>query len=266
MEAQIVIWLLITGCGAGFIAGLLGVGGGLIVVPITLWALGVQNIISDNAQHIAIGTSFGVMVFTTFMSMFSQHKRRAINWHIVKAMLTGIAIGTLFGSVIASHIPSQALQILFIVFCYLVAVRTFIPYRHQSTRQLPPTWGLASVGSGVGVVSSLLGIGGGVMNVPFLLFCNVPAKNAVGISAAITFFIAIFGAIGYVYSGWSVNDLPPYSLGYINLPITATLTITAIFCSPLGVKVSHQLPEAWLKKAFGVLMLVVATRMLLSWL
>lgn len=266
MELHIILFLLIGGCAAGFIAGLLGVGGGLIVVPMTLWVLSLQGLSPENAQHIAIGTSFGVMVFTTFMGVVAQHRRKAIDWQTVKAMLIGTAVGTLSGATIAGYIPSKPLQIFFIVFCYAIAIKTFFYRQPKAVRTLPSTLGLAGMGSGVGLISSLLGIGGGVLNVPFLLFCSVPIKNAVGVSAAITFFIGLFGFVGYAFSGWSADSLPPYSLGYCNLPMMASFAATAMIFAPLGVKVSHRLSESMLKKCFVTLVLTVATKMLWEWL
>lgn len=272
MDIQIIAMLLLAGAAAGFTAGLLGVGGGLIVVPLSLWALKLQGFQGTDAQQIAIGTSFGVMVFTTLMSMLAQHKRRAIDWTVVRAMLLGTAIGTLFGALVAGAIPSRYLQIFFVIFAYTVAVRSFSNAKSNTAkpnstkpntaRTLPPPSGLAAVSSGIGLISSLLGIGGGVLNVPFLSFCSVPMKNAVGISAAMTFFIAVFGAAGYVYSGWYTTHLPPYSLGYCNVPMIAGFAVTSMIFAPFGVKISHQLSEAMLKRCFALLAVTVATQML----
>lgn len=265
MSTQIIFFLIIAGCFSGFIAGLLGVGGGIIVVPVTLWALELQGITHNNIQHIAIGTSFGVMLFTTFSSMLAQQKNKVVIWSVVKSMVIGTSIGTIIGSTMANYIPSKNLQILFVVFCYAIATKTF--FHNKVTKgysELPKNKLLTASGFSIGLVSSLLGIGGGVLNVPFLLFFSVPMKNAVGISSTISFFISIFGFISYVYLGWSVNGLPPYSLGYTNLPITATMAIATIVFAPLGVKASHKLPASILKKIFAVLVLVVGTKILLS--
>lgn len=265
MSTQIIFFLIVAGCFSGFIAGLLGVGGGIIVVPVTLWALELQGITHSNTQHIAIGTSFGVMLFTTCASMLAQHKNKVIIWPIVKAMVIGTSAGTVIGSAMANYIPSKHLQILFVVFCYAIAAKTFFhnqpPKAHAN---LPKPKILTTSGFGIGFVSSLLGIGGGVLNVPFLLFFSVPMKNAVGISSAISFFISLFGFASYVYLGWSVNGLPPYSLGYTNLPITAAMAIATIVFAPLGVKASHKLPASILKKVFAILVLVVGTKILLA--
>lgn len=160
MTIYIISLLLLAGVAAGFTAGLLGVGGGLIVVPLSLWALNLQGFQGDDAQHIAIGTSFGVMLFTTLMGTLAQHKRRAIDWAVVRAMLFGTAIGTLLGSAVAGYIPSRFLQIFFVIFAYAVAVKSFSrPSKKtnsqndnanlKSVRQLPSTWGLTGAGSGV---------------------------------------------------------------------------------------------------------------------
>lgn len=266
MTIQVVLLLWLAGAAAGFTAGLLGVGGGLIVVPLSLWALSLQGFNATDAQHIAIGTSFGVMLFTTLMSMLAQQKRRAIDWAVVQAMLFGTAIGTLVGAAVAGFISSRNLQIFFVIFAYAVAVKSILRDQPEaasrSARQLPSRWGLTGVSSGVGLISSLLGIGGGVLNVPFLSFCSVPMKNAVGISSAMTFFIAVFGVVGYVYSGWSETHLPPYSLGYCNVPLIISFAVTSMIFAPLGVKISHQLSESTLKKCFALLSAIVGTQVL----
>lgn len=270
MEIHIILLLILTGSCAGFLAGLLGLGGGIIVIPITLWVLELQGLHADNTHHIAIGTSFGVMMFTTLTSVWAQHKRKAIIWSIVKLIVVGTAIGTLIGSTIASYISGKNLQILFVLFCYIIAARTFLQKQPQAATTIPTTLPkpavLSGAGFGMGVISSLLGIGGGVMNVPFLLFYNVPMKNAVGISSAISFCVSIFGFVSYVYFGLSDNNLPPYSLGYCNVPIMACLAVATIIFAPLGVKMAHKLPAPILKKIFATLVLVVGTKILWSWL
>lgn len=266
MDLQIVLLLLLAGSVAGFVAGLLGIGGGLVVIPIVLMVAPWQHFPLEHTQHIAVGTSFGVMIFTTFVSMMTQKKRRAINWTTTKYMVIGSVVGALLGTAVAAYISGKQLQIVFVAFCYIVAFKTFFnKAAKQEDRPVRPKV-LSGYGALVGFVSSILGIGGGVLNVPFLLYHKIDIKKAVGISSAISFFIGLFGFIGYTYSGWLVSGLPAYSFGYCHLPTALSLALTAIIFAPIGVKVSHQLPRKHLQTAFSILMLVVATQILWKWL
>lgn len=196
----------------------------------------------------------------------TQQKRKAINWTVTKFMVGGSILGALLGSMVAAYIPGKELQILFVVFCYAVAGKTFINKEVKQQSDIPKKRVLGGYGGLVGFVSSILGIGGGVLNVPFLLYHNLPMKNAVGISSAISFFIGAFGFVGYTYSGWGVANLPPYSFGYCNIPITICLAITSMIFAPIGVKVAHKLSANVLQKIFAVLMIIVATQILWKWL
>ncbi len=266
MEAEIIILLLLTGSFAGFLAGLLGIGGGLVVVPIVLWVANFQELPAEHVQHIAVGTSFGVMIFTTLASMITQQKQKAIDWTITKFMVGGSVLGTILGSIVASYISGKNLQILFVIFCYIVAFKVFIK-KEDSKKNKPDIKPLkmSSFGGFVGFISSILGIGGGVLNVPFLIHNNITIEKAVGISSAISFFIGTFGFIGYTYSGWNIEGLPPYSFGYCNIPIAVCLAVTSIIFAPIGVKTSHKLPKKVLQTSFSILMMVVATKILMNY-
>ncbi len=266
MDVQIILILLVTGSITGFIAGLLGIGGGLIVIPVTLWVAHWLNFPMEHIQHIAVGTSFGVMIFTTFISMVMQQKRKAVNWKITRLMVIGSISGALLGSSAAAYISGKKLQILFVVFCYAVAVKTLAGKKIKKHAVTPKNPVLLGYGGFVGFISGMLGIGGGVLNVPFLLYHNISVEKAVGISSAISFFIGLFGFIGYSYSGWSVSGLPPYSFGYCNIPIAVCLTITGMVFAPLGVKISHRMPKRILQILFALFVFVVANQIFYKWL
>ncbi len=265
LDIHLILMLLLAGSIAGFIAGLFGVGGGIIVVPVTLWVLYNQNIESEYIQHIAVGTSLTVMVFTTFMSSLGHYRKRAIQLNVLKAMAPGIVIGSVIGSLLASHIPSKSLQIAFIVFAYLVALKTMAGFNPDSSWNLPKPAGIFGVGSAVGAVSGLLGIGGGVFNVPFLLACKVPVKTAVGTSAALSWSVAISGAVGYMWQGAQISNLPDHTLGFCYLPVAITLIITTSIFAPLGVKLTHALPSKLMRIIFGLMLLGVSTQILFKW-
>ena len=264
-EPEIVFLLLLAGCAAGLIAGLFGVGGGIVVIPVTLWVLDLQGIPVDYMQHLAIGTSFSVMMFTTFMSSWGHYRKKAIRWDILKPMIPGIIIGSIGGSLLASHIPSKGLQYLFIVFAYGVALKTLIGFKPKSSRSLPGTPGILGVGALIGSVSSLLGIGGGVFNVPFMLSCRVPVKQAIGTSAALSWGIALTGTISYLISGLQVENLPEGTLGFCYLPIALILIVTTSIFAPMGVKLAHRLSSERLQIVFGLLLLAVTTQILFKW-
>lgn len=265
LDIQLLLLLLLAGSIAGFIAGLFGVGGGIVVVPVTLWVLKTQQIESEYIQHIAVGTSLTVMVFTTFMSSLGHYRKKAINFEVLKGMAPGIVAGSIIGSMLASKIPSESLQIVFIVFAYLVAVKTIFGFNPNSSLSLPKTAGIFSIGTLFGGISGLLGIGGGVFNVPFLLACKVPIKKAVGTSAALSWSVAISGAVSYMWQGVNVSGLPEGTLGFCYLPVAVTLTITTILFAPLGVRLTHKLPPKLMRIIFGIMLLGIATKILFDW-
>ncbi|ASK26784.1 sulfite exporter TauE/SafE family protein [Neisseria chenwenguii] len=257
--------LLAAGGAAGFLAGLFGVGGGTIIVPIVLWVLQLQNAGGHPyAQHLAIGTSFAVMVFTTLSSVYAQHKKRSIDWQTVLRMSPGMIAGVLLGAVSAKFIPTYGLQIFFIVFLLAIAIKTLTGANPKPSRRLPRTGGLTAVGIVFGTASSWVGIGGGSLSVPFLMYCNMEAHKAIGTSSGLAWPIAVAGTTGYLVMGWNVSDLPAGSLGFLYLPAVAVLSIATVACAPLGVKTAHKLPAKKLKTAFGILLLLIALNMALK--
>ncbi|MCS4533113.1 sulfite exporter TauE/SafE family protein [Neisseria montereyensis] len=268
-DIQLILVMLAVGAFAGFIAGLLGIGGGMIVVPAVLWVLQFQGLDQmAHAQHLAVGTSFAVMVFTTFSSLMAQKRKGAVDWKVVIHMAPGMIIGALAGSSVAKYIPNKSLQIFFIAFAIFMAVKTLLDMRPrptskpESSRGLPGRVGLSVVGVLFGIISSLVGIAGGSLSVPFLLYCHVPIHKAVGTSAGLAWPIAVSGALGYLYSGWHIGGLPSGTLGFWYLPAVAILSASTIIFAPIGVKAAHKLPPAKLKLAFAMLLLVIAFRML----
>ncbi len=260
---EMILVMLAVGSIAGFIAGLLGIGGGMIIVPVVLWVLQMKGLGSiEHAQHLAVGTSFAIMVFTTFSSVMAQQRKGSVDWAVVRRMAPGMVVGVIIGSMLAKRLSNEALQVFFIVFVVLVALKTLTDAKPKPTRSLPGPAGLAAVGSLFGMASSWVGIGGGSLSVPFMLYCNVPVRTAVGTSAGLAWPIAVAGAVGYLYSGWNVAGLPEGTLGFWYLPAVAVLSVATMLFAPLGVKAAHKLPPEKLKLAFGVLLLVIAARML----
>lgn len=261
-----ILLIILTGSAfTGFIAGLLGVGGGMIMVPLVLWILDMQGIHTAHAQHIALGTSFAVMVFTSFSSALSQHKKGAVQWHIVRRMAPALLIGTIVGTAVARFLPHKGLQAFFILYALVFAAQTLTRYTPKPERHMPQGVGLYGAGGIIGLISSWVGIGGGSMSVPFMLWCNIPVHQAVGTAAALGWPIALSGALGYLISGWSVQGLPAHTLGFCYLPLAAIMATATVLIAPLGVRVAHKLPAAHLKRALGLLMLAIAAQMLWKW-
>jgi uncharacterized protein len=253
-----------TGAFAGVLAGLLGVGGGLIIVPLLTFLFTAQHLPEAYILHLALGTSLASIMFTSVSSLRAHHARGAVNWQVVRGITIGILTGTFFGSWVAAKLSTRFLTVFFVTFLFYVALQMLLNIKPKPSRSLPGNGGMLGVGGVIGGISSLVGIGGGSMSVPFLVWCNLPMHNAVGTSAAIGFPIALAGAAGYLVNGIAVPTLPDLSLGFIYLPALIGVSFASIFTAPLGVKLAHSLPVAQLKRIFALLLIVMGTRMLLT--
>ncbi len=255
---------LAAGAVAGLLAGLLGIGGGLVIVPMLVFCFTFQGIPHEFMMHLALGTSMASIVFTSVSSFMAHHRRGAVKWTVVRRITPGIILGTLLGTFIASVLTTGFLKVFFVVFLYYVAWQMLSGRKPQPSRQLPGQGGMFGVGNVIGIVSSLVGIGGGTLSVPFMVWCNVTLHNAIGTSAAIGFPIAVSGTVGYVLNGLTVTGLPEYSVGYVYIPALLGLVSASVLTAPLGVRLAHSLPVNRLKKVFAVLLVFVGTRMLWS--
>ncbi|WP_434632199.1 sulfite exporter TauE/SafE family protein [Chromobacterium sp. CV08] len=262
LSYELLAALLACGAVAGFMAGLLGVGGGLIIVPVLGWALMAAHLGGEHVQHLAVGTSLAVMMFTSLSSVRAHHRKGAVNWRIVRGMAPAMVAGTLLGSLIAGWISGAALRWFFVVYAYAVAAQMLIGRQPKGGRGMPGWAGQGAAGGAIGMVSSWVGIGGGSMSVPFMSWCNVPVHTAIGTSAALGWPIAISGAIGYLISGWGISGLPWGSAGFVHLPSMLALMLMTVLFAPLGARAAHRLPVPRLKKAFALLMATMASEML----
>lgn len=264
MLLQIGLYLAV-GAVAGVLAGLMGIGGGLIIVPMLVFCFSLQGVAHEHIMHLALGTSLASIIFTSVSSFIAHHKRGAVHWDIVRKIVPGIIVGTLVGAYIASLMSTNVLKGFFVFFLYYVAVQILLDKKPKASRTLPGISGIFGVGNVIGVVSSLLGIGGGTLSVPFMLWCNIAVHSAIGTSAAIGFPIAVAGAIGYVLTGLRIDTgLPAYSVGYIYFPALLGIVCASMLTAPLGVRIAHWLPVPKLKRVFAVLLFVVATKMLVG--
>ncbi|MBO5489967.1 MAG: sulfite exporter TauE/SafE family protein [Desulfovibrio sp.] len=261
---MVVSLLVYICCGAvaGVLAGLLGVGGGIVLVPMMVAVFPSVGVPAQYVQQMALATSLASIMITSVSSARAHNARGAVHWDIFRAITPGILLGTFCGGLIATRMPTLFLKVFFICFILFVAAQMLSNYRPPASRELPGRAGTAAVGGVIGLVSSFVGIGGGTLSVPFMTFCNVPLHHAVGTSAAIGFPIAVAGTLGYVVGGWGRPDLPAMSLGFVNLWALLGIAAASFCTAPLGARLSHSLPAAKLKKAFACFLILVALRMI----
>ncbi|MDD6181699.1 MAG: sulfite exporter TauE/SafE family protein [Desulfovibrionaceae bacterium] len=261
MFMSLIVYLC-CGAVAGVLAGLLGVGGGIVIVPMLVMVFPSQGIPPEYVQQLALGTSLASIVITSVSSTRAHHSRGAVHWDIWKRITPGILLGTFCGGLVATRMPTMFLKVFFICFLYVVAVQMLLNYRPAASREMPGRLGTAVAGTGIGLISSFVGIGGGTLSVPFMSFCNVPLHHAVGTSAAIGFPIAVAGTLGYVIGGWSAPNLPAGCLGFVHLWALLGLASASFCTAPLGAKLAHAMPVKTLKRAFAVFVIIIATKML----
>lgn len=261
------LWLLsyvALGLASGFIAGLFGVGGGLTIVPILLLLFQAQGFPPDQVMHLALGTAMATIVITSISSMRAHDRHGGVRWDIFRGMTPGLVLGTLVGSLLASRVPTDLLAVVFTAIVYWASLQMLLDLKPKPTRQLPAVAGLMGVGGLIGGVSSLVAAGGGFLSVPFMVLCNINIRQAVGTSAALGFPIATAGVVGYIVGGWRVADLPGPHLGFIYLPAFVGVVLATIFMAPVGARLAHRLPVKQLKRAFGILLALLASKMLAS--
>lgn len=265
---------LLLGAFSGFIAGLLGVGGGLLIVPV-LAGLFAYFMPESLIMQMAIGTSLMSIVFTSLSSIYAHHRQQKVLWLLVQRLSIGILIGAILGAVFADYLPSDYLRYLFALFELFVAWQLLFALKakvKKTENNSPPlpspflakTGLMALVGSLIGFLSSILGIGGGTMTTPFLLSCRIAIKNAIATSAAVGLPIAIAGSLGFIMMGWSHQNLPELSLGYVYLPALFGILFTSVLFAPLGAMATQRLPTKLLKKVFAILLIVLAIKLLMS--
>jgi len=247
---------------AGILAGLLGVGGGIVIVPMLTFTFALQHLPQAHIQHLALGTSLATIIFTSIASLRAHHARGSVDWSIVRLITPGILLGTFTGSWFAAALSGELLRMFFVIFTFVVAWQMLSNKLPKASRQIPGRFGLFGTGSIIGVISSLLGIGGGSMSVPFFIWCNLNARIAIGTSAAIGFPIAISGAAGFLLNGLKATGFPPQSVGYIYLPALVGIAVTSYLTAPLGARLAHMLPIPRIKKGFAILLIATGCKML----
>ena len=262
-EVTLILELALLGLVTGFLAGMLGIGGGMIMVPFVTAILTARAVAAPLAIKMAIATSMATIVFTSISSVRAHHKRNAVRWDIVKGLAPGIVLGAALASLgVFSVLKGSSLALLFALFVGFSATQMFLDKKPAPSQQLPGLGGLTGAGTLIGFLSGLVGAGGGFISVPFMVWCNVAIHNAVATSAALGFPIALANVLGYVFGGVGLANLPPYSLGYVWLPALVVIASCSVLTAPLGARSAHQLPVKKLKRAFALILYLLAAYML----
>src|SRR5258705_6486867 len=249
---------------SGFVAGLLGVGGGAVSVPLLMLVFTAQHFPPEHVMHLALGTAMCTVLFTSISSVRAHHSHKSVDWPIARVMIPGILLGSFAAALAAGLIPTRALAGMFIAFIGYAATQLLLDLRPKRTRAVPGTGGVLVAGGGIGAVSSLLAAGGAFLSVPFLSWCNVPLKRAIGTAAAIGFPIALAGTAGYMIQGPRLQGLPSPNLGFVYLPALLMVAVTSMLLAPLGARVAHRLPVKPLRVIFALVLYALALRMLAS--
>jgi uncharacterized protein len=262
MDISLVIGLLALGAAVGFSAGLLGIGGGMLLVPFITMLLTQKHFPQEHIVHMAIATSLASIMFTSISSVRAHHARGAVLWNVVKLLAPGILIGSWIGPWIGAHLNSSVLALAFAAFVSFSATQMLIDKKPAASRDLPGTAGMFTAGGVIGTLAGLVGAGGGFASVPFMTWCNVKIHNAVATSAALGFPIALAGTLSNIYFGSKIPGLPEGSLGFIYLPALLVVSLASVTTAPLGARTAHKLPVKTLKKVFAVVLYTLAAYML----
>ena len=262
MDIYLFISFFALGAFTGLFAGLFGIGGGGIMVPVLTFLFMQQQFPAEHIVHMALATSMAAIVPTALASLYTHHRHNAVLWPVVIKITPGILLGTFAGTFLASYLSAKPLAIFFSIFMAFIALQMILERKPKASRQLPNKLALSAVGSGIGGISALVAIGGGTLTVPFLMWCNVALPIAIGTSAAVGLPIALSGAFGYVVNGWTTANLPNHTLGFMYWPAVLLMASMSFFTAPLGAKFAHRLPISLLKKLFAVLMIGLSIQML----
>jgi uncharacterized membrane protein YfcA len=269
MNFDLILIFLALGAFVGLAAGLLGIGGGGVLVPMLTAIFLSQNIPVNQVVHLALGTSMACIMVTSLSSLRAHHANGAVVWPLVKLMSLGVIFGTFSATFIASMISSKALAIFFACFMGYVAIQMLSSAKsskHQdnqsSTHHEINQVELMLASIGIGSISAIVSIGGGSITVPYLTWRKIALKKAIGTSAAIGFPLSIAGSLGYLLSGWSHTPSIPYTYGFINLPAVLVISITSFFAAPIGANLTQKLPVTTLKKIFALLLTLLSLKML----
>lgn len=260
-------WLGYGAAGAvvGVLAGLLGIGGGMTLVPVLAAMFTSQNFAPNHVVHLALATSMASIIFTSGASVREHWKLGGVDIAIVKRMAPGMVLGSLLATVASAWISQRYLALSFAVIVYLGATQILFNRKPAAARTLPSTVPLFAIGTGIGIVCGLVSAGGAFLTIPFMLWCGVPMRTTIGTAAMIGIPVAVIGTIGYVISGWSVAGLPAGSVGFIYLPALIGLVCGSVLTAPYGARLAHRLPVLTIRRIFACLLYLLATKMLITY-
>jgi uncharacterized membrane protein YfcA len=254
---------LVLGAFAGMLAGLFGIGGGLIIVPVLVLSFHAQGVAPEIITHLALGTSLPTMIFTGFSSLRAHQEAGAVDWGMIRRLGAGMLVGAWLGGMTANLLSASTLNIIIGCFAWTMALQMGLNLRPKAERHMPGPLGTGIAGTVIGWMSALFGIGGGSLTVPYLTWNSVPMRNAVAASAACSMPIALAGSLSYLYAGWGDADLPEWSVGFIYLPALLGIVLTSTQFARLGARLAHSMSPRRLKQAFALLMLLVGAKFML---
>ncbi len=265
---QTTFWLatyVVSGALIGFLAGLLGIGGGMTLVPVLSALFAAQALAPDHTVHLALGTGMASVMFTSSASVREHHRHGAVDWRIVSRLAPGMVAGSLLSTLASGWLPQRVLALTFAAIVFVGATQILLGRKPAASRALPGPAALTAIGLVIGALCGLVAAGGTFLTVPLMLFCGVPMHTAIGTAAALGIPTAVIGTIGYIWSGWYVADLPPYTLGFVLLPALAALVLASILTAPMGARFAHRLPVATLKRVFACLLYLLAAKMAIAY-
>lgn len=254
-----------AGAFVGILAGLLGIGGGMTLVPVLAAMFTAQHFAPDHIVHLALGTAMASIVFTSASSVREHWRLGGVDLGIVRRMAPGMVTGSLLATLAAGWIAQRHLAMAFAVIVYAGATQMILNRKPAAARPLPGTTALFGAGLVIGTVCGLVSAGGAFLTVPFMLWCGVPLRTAIGTAALLGIPVAVIGTFGYLVSGWSVPQLPAWSAGFILLPALLGLVSGSVMTAPFGARLAHRLPVLALKRIFAFLLYLLATKMLLTY-
>lgn len=261
MDPGLVLALLAMGCGGGFAAGLLGIGGGMVLVPFITMVFTAKGFPPAVVVHMAIATALATIMFTSLSSLRAHHAHGAILWPVVRRFAPGLVLGSFLGPYLGRLLDTRWLALVFALFVAFSATQMLRNKKPHPARELPGPGGMFAAGGAIGTLAGLVGAGGGFISVPFMAWCNVKIHNAVATSAALGFPIALAGTLANMAYGWGQPGLPEYSVGFVYLPALAVISAASVLMAPLGARTAHRMPVGKLKRAFAIVLYALAAYM-----
>ena len=262
MDPALVAAFLVLGAIVGFLAGLLGLGGGMTMVPLLTLVFTRQGFAPEHVVHMAIATATATILFTSVASIREHQRHRAILWPVVGGLAPGVVVGSLAGPQIVGGMSTPILSAFFGLFVAVAATNILLDRKPKPARELPGRGGLVAVGGGIGLIASMVGAGGAFMTVPFMTACNVPMRNCVATSAALGLPVALAGTIGFIVAGLARTGMPSYTIGYVYVPALLAIVAASMVSAPFGARAAHRWPVTRLKHAFASVLYALGAYML----